>query len=88
MTKIQNVWKTKYLQKSSQFGDGPLHWQLAIGNWQLLYCCMCKSQFRYCGYPGPVYEEIHLLEAISFVSCCSELTETNLKEEKLFHCFT
>ena len=36
-----------------------------IGNWQLLYCCMCKSQFPYCGYPGPVYEEIHLLEAIS-----------------------
>ena len=65
MTKVQNVWKTKYLQTSSQYGDVPLHWQLTIGNWQLLYCCMCKSQFPYSGYPGPVYEEIHLLEAIS-----------------------
>ena len=22
------------------------------------------------------------------VSCCGELTETNLEEQKLFHCFT
>ena len=38
LTKVQNVWKTKYLQKSSQYGDGPLHWQLVIGNCYIAAC--------------------------------------------------
>ena len=33
---------------------------------------------------------MYLLENILLppVSCCGELTETNLEEQKLFHCFT